>query len=51
MIFLSRRYLAFCLLALGERGRHGDLHCLDQLSVILYVYGRTELYCAQVCLA
>jgi hypothetical protein len=38
------------LLALSERGGHGDLRALDRLSIIHYVYGRTELYCAQACL-
>jgi hypothetical protein len=39
------------LLALGERGGHGDLCSSGRLSVIPYVHGRTELYCAQACLA
>jgi hypothetical protein len=43
--------LAFWLLALGERGGHGDLCGSGRLSVIPYVHGRTELYCAQACLA
>jgi hypothetical protein len=51
VVLLLRSYLAFYLLAMDERGRHGDLHGSDRLSVILYVYGRTELYCAEVCLA
>jgi hypothetical protein len=38
------RPLAFWLLALGDRGS-------GRLSVIPYVHGRTELYCAQACLA
>jgi hypothetical protein len=43
--------LVFYLLALGERGEHGDLRDSDRLSVIPYIHGRTELYCAQACLA
>jgi hypothetical protein len=43
--------LASWLLALGERGRHNDLHDLGRLSVIPYVHGRTELYYVQACLA
>jgi hypothetical protein len=39
------------LLALGERGGHGDLRGSGRLSVIPYVHGRTELYCAQASLA
>jgi hypothetical protein len=38
-------------LAMDERGGHEDLRGSDRLSVIPYVHGRTELYCAQVCLA
>jgi hypothetical protein len=51
VVLLCGRCLASWLLALGERGGHGDLHGLDRLSVIPYVHERTELYCAQVCLA
>jgi hypothetical protein len=42
--------LASWLLALGEREGHEDLRGSDRLSVIPYVHGRTELYCAQACL-
>jgi hypothetical protein len=35
--------LASWLLALGERGGHGDLRGSGRLSVIPYVNGRTEL--------
>jgi hypothetical protein len=49
--FLWGRHLASWLLALGERGGHGDLHGSGCLSVIPYIHGRTELYCAQDCLA
>jgi hypothetical protein len=51
MVLLRGRPLAFWLLALGERGGHGDLHGSGRLSVIPYVHGRTELYCAQGYLA
>jgi hypothetical protein len=50
MVFLWGMTLASCLLALGERGGHGDLCGLSQLIVIPYVHGRIELYCAQACL-
>jgi hypothetical protein len=43
--------LASWLLALGERGGHGDLRGSGHLSVIPYVHRRTELYCSQACLA
>jgi hypothetical protein len=46
VVLLWRRHLAYCLLALGERGVHGDLRGSGCLSVISYVHGRTELYCA-----
>jgi hypothetical protein len=49
--FFWGRHLASWLLALGERGGHGDLHSSGRLSVIPYIYGRIELYCAQACLA
>jgi hypothetical protein len=45
------RPLASWLLALGERGGHDDLRASGNQSVIPYVHGRTELYCAQACLA
>jgi hypothetical protein len=45
------RPLASWLLALGERGGHDDLRGSGRLSVIPYIYDRTELYCAQACLA
>jgi hypothetical protein len=51
VVLLRGRLLASWVLALGERGGHGDLRGSDRLSVIPYVHGRTELYCAQVCLA
>jgi hypothetical protein len=30
------------------RGGHEDLHGSDRRSVILYVHGRTELYCSSL---
>jgi hypothetical protein len=51
VFFLWGRSLTSWLLALSERGGHDDLGGSGRLSVIPYVYGRTELYCAQVCLA
>jgi hypothetical protein len=50
VVLLWGRYLASWLLALGERGGHDDLRGSGWLSVIPYIHGRTELYCAQVCL-
>jgi hypothetical protein len=50
VVLLRGMPLATWLLALGERGGYGDLRGLGHLSVIPYVYGRTELYCAQACL-
>jgi hypothetical protein len=51
MVLLLEGALVSCSLALGERGGHDDLRGLGRLSVIPYVHGRTELYCAQACLA
>jgi hypothetical protein len=51
VVLLWGRRLASWLLALGERGGHDDLRGLARLSVIPYVHERTELYCAQACLA
>jgi hypothetical protein len=51
VVLLWGRFLASWLLALGERDGHGDLPGLDRLSIISYVHGRTELYCAQAYLA
>jgi hypothetical protein len=47
MVLLWEMSLASSLLALGEHGGHNDLRGSGRLSVIPYVYGRTELYCAQ----
>jgi hypothetical protein len=51
VVLLRGRSLASWLLALGERSGHSDLCGLGRLSVIPYVHRRTELYCAQACLA
>jgi hypothetical protein len=51
VVFFVGMSLASWLLALGERGGHDDLRGSSHLSVISYIYGRTELYCAQACLA
>jgi hypothetical protein len=47
VVLLRGRSLASWLLALREHGGHGNLHGSNCLSVISYVHGRTELYCAQ----
>jgi hypothetical protein len=51
VVLLRGRSLAYWLLALGEHCGHGDLSGSGRLSVIPYVHGRTELYCAQACVA
>jgi hypothetical protein len=51
VILLRGRHLTSWLLALGERGGHGDLRGSGRLSVIAYAHGRNEMYCAQACLA
>jgi hypothetical protein len=51
VVLLWGRHLASWLLALGERGGHDDLCGSGHRSVIPYVHRRTELYCAQACLA
>jgi hypothetical protein len=51
VVLLRGRHLASWLLALGSRGGHGDLRGSGRLSIIPYVHERTELYCAQACLA
>jgi hypothetical protein len=50
VVLLWERYLASWLLALGERDGHEDLRGSGHVSVIPYIHGRTELYCAQTCL-
>jgi hypothetical protein len=51
VILLLEGVLVSWSLDMDERGGHDDLCGLDHLSVIPYVHGRTELYCAQACLA
>jgi hypothetical protein len=51
VVLLWGRPLASWLLALGERGGHGDLRGLVHLSIKPYIHGRTELYFTQACLA
>jgi hypothetical protein len=51
VVLLRGRPLASWLLALGERGGHGNLCGSGRLSITPYVHERTELYCAQACLA
>jgi hypothetical protein len=51
VVLLWGMSLASWLLALSERGGHDDLRDSSRLNVIPYVHERTELYCAQVCLA
>jgi hypothetical protein len=51
VVLLLEGALVSWSLALGEREGHEDLHGSDHLSVIPYVHRRTELYCAQTCLA
>jgi hypothetical protein len=46
VVLLLEGVLVSWLLALRERGGHGDLRDSDRLSVIPYVHGRTELYYA-----
>jgi hypothetical protein len=51
MVLLWGRLLASWLLALGEHGGHGNLRGSGRRSIIPYVNGRTELYCAKACFA
>jgi hypothetical protein len=51
VVLLLEGALVSWSLAMDERGGHGDLRGLGRRSVIHYVHGRTELYCAQACLA
>jgi hypothetical protein len=50
VILLLEGVLVSWSLAMDERGGHDDLCGSGHLSVIPYVHGRTELYCAQACL-
>jgi hypothetical protein len=51
MVLLLDGSLVSWSLALGECGGHDDLYGSGRLSVTPYVHGKTELYCAQACLA
>jgi hypothetical protein len=51
MVLLLEGALVSWSLALGEHSGHDDLRGSGSLSVISYVHGRTELYCAQAYLA
>jgi hypothetical protein len=51
MVLLLDESLVSWSLALGECGGHDDLRGSGRLSVTPYVHGKTELYCAQACLA
>jgi hypothetical protein len=51
MVLLLEGALVSWSLAMDECGEHDDLSGSGRLSVIPYVHGRTELYCAQACLA
>jgi hypothetical protein len=46
VILLLEKYLVSWLLAMDERGGHKDLRGSDRRSVILYIHGRTDLYCS-----
>jgi hypothetical protein len=47
VVLLLEGVLVSWSLAMNKRGGHEDLHGSDRQSVIPYVHGRTELYCAQ----
>jgi hypothetical protein len=51
VVLLLEGTLVSWSLAMDERGGHDNLRGSDRVSIIPYVYGRTELYCAQACLA
>jgi hypothetical protein len=47
VVLLLEGALVSWSLAMDERGGHEDLRGSSHRSVIPYVHGRTELYCAQ----
>jgi hypothetical protein len=47
VVLLLEGVLVSWSLAMNKRGGHEDLRGSDRRSVIPYVHGRTELYCAQ----
>jgi hypothetical protein len=51
VVLLLKGALVSWSLAMDEHGEHEDLRGSDHRSVIPYVHGRTELYCAQAWLA
>jgi hypothetical protein len=51
VVLLLKGALVSCSLAMDEHDEHEDLRGSDHRSVIPYVHGRTELYCAQAWLA
>jgi hypothetical protein len=48
VVLLWGRSLASWLLAIDEHNGHEGLRDLVRRSVILYVHGRTELYCSSL---
>jgi hypothetical protein len=48
VLLLLERALAAWSLAVDEHGGHKDLYSSGCRSVILYVHGRTELYCSSL---
>jgi hypothetical protein len=51
VVLLLEGDLISWLLAMDECGGHEDLRGLGRLSIIPYIHGRTELYCAQACMS
>jgi hypothetical protein len=51
VVLLLEGNLVSWSLAMDERSGNEDLRGSGRWSVIPYVYGRMELYCAQACLA
>jgi hypothetical protein len=51
VVLLLKEVLVSWSLDMDECDGHEDLYGSGRLSVIPYVHGRTELYCAQACLA
>jgi hypothetical protein len=49
VVLLLEGTLVSWSLAMDECGGHEDLRGSGRRSVIPYVHGRTELYCAQAC--
>jgi hypothetical protein len=51
VVLLLEGTLVSWSLAMDECGEHDDLCGSGRMNVIPYVHRRTELYCAQACLA